>query len=214
MKIGDSLNIKLPESELVARCKVVDLNEHYLFVDHPIDINTEKSVTIPLGKELIITFIKRNTLYEFSSKPESYVQLRVPAISIPLPDKEQMKRIQRREFVRVKTNLDIAVHCPEKSFTPFTTMTRDISGGGASIILPANRSVQPKQQLNVYFVLRFLDKPFEYIKTKAEVVYRYDVEKVRMFSVKFLLEDFQVQEKIINYCFEVEREKRKQERLL
>ena len=39
-------------------------------------------------------------------------------------------KIQRSQFVRIETAVDVAIHPMNREFEPFTAMTEDISAGG------------------------------------------------------------------------------------
>ncbi|MGM0887695.1 MAG: PilZ domain-containing protein [Bacillota bacterium] len=52
-----------------------------------------------------------------------------------LPEAETFVKIQQRQFVRLDVTLDTAIHPEHSEFTPFRTLTEDISAGGASIRL-------------------------------------------------------------------------------
>ncbi len=212
MNIGDSIVITNPNSDNSSyRCKIIDKSRNYLFVDYPIDINTNKSAFLPREKTLKITYIKKGIVYEFSSFMKQYIHLNVPALMIPLPQVGEIRKIQRREFVRIQTNIDVAVHCPKSSFSAFTSVTSDISAGGACIILPSPIEVKRNQLICLYFVLQFGDSNVEYIHTEAEIIRTHQNNNVHMLSVRFLLNVRSAQDKIIAYCFNQQRKLRKKE---
>src|SRR5690625_818734 len=214
MQIGDSIVLRLsaPNAKDTFRCKVIDKNEQFLIVDLPVNQATNKSTFWLRNTDVSVTFIKNGVVKEFLSKVKHYNKLSIPALAIPLPDKEDIRKIQRREFVRIATNADIAIHCPNHSFLPFTSITEDISGGGASVIIPPNISFKQRKKILVYLVLHSKSGGIEYIKTKAKVV-RLHEHKIKTVSLKFLLQNEMDQEKIINYCFHIQREQRKREKL-
>src|SRR5690625_1265860 len=211
MQIGDSIVLKLPNSKDSFRCRVIDKNEDLLFVDLPINMTTNKSTFLAKNTNVSVTFVKNGVAKVFIATVERYEKLSIPALTIPLPDKEDIHKIQRREFVRIETDVDIAVHCPNHSFSPFTSITQDISGGGASVIIPRVVAYKPRQKILAFLVLKSNSKEIEYIKTKAQVVRLHENKKIRTVSFKFFLEKMVDQEKIINYCFTKQRELSKQE---
>ena len=49
---------------------------------------------------------------------------------IAYPGNQTLIKVQRRQYVRIPTTVDAAIHPLENEFTPFTTITEDISAGG------------------------------------------------------------------------------------
>lgn len=214
MKIGDTLVIKVDREDTLYRCKIIDFIDHYIAIDLPIHMQTNKSVVLPLGVTITANYVEDGFIYEFTSSIERKLKLNVPALLLKRPEQDEMRRIQRREFVRVQTDVDIAVHCPNNSFQPFTTVTGDISGGGALIILPPNAiDFRPRQKVELYFVLRYDDEPYKYIHTPAEVVTTRQINAVNTFSVKFLLPSERLREQIISYCFYIQRKRQKERKI-
>src|SRR5690625_117992 len=214
VNVGDTLVMKLSTSDKLYRCKVIDFIDDFIAIDHPINIQTNKSITLPKHAKLIINYIKDGNIYEFPTTIVRQTKINIPALLINRPNKDDIRRIQRREFVRVQTDVDIAVHCPNKTFTPFTTVTGDISGGGALIITPPKKvDFRPKQKVELFFSLRYDDEPYKYVHTTAEIVLVRQINAVKTFSVKFLLPSERMREQIINYCFYVQRKRQKERKV-
>lgn len=214
MKIGTSItlrvnNMKLDETD-VYKCQIIDKDEQYLYLDYPINIKTNKSMFIRVNETITVDYVENEIAYKFNSSIAKHVKLAVPALAIPLPEKDETIKIQRREFVRIKTNADVAIHFQNESFPPLTSVTYDISGGGVAVIVPPNVQMDEKQNLTLYLVLHFETNHYEYIKVEAKFI-RFQMHgKVNTASLKFLLNSERDQEKIINYCFAMQRKKRKQ----
>ena len=216
MKIGRILTLEhnQPSQDLEEyHCKIIDKNEHYLIIDYPIHKNTKKSAFFSVGTFFSARYVgDDNAVYEFRTKIVTRVKLNVPAIAITLPKKEEIKRIQRREFVRVSATVDIAVHSLNQSFEPFTTVTSDISGGGLSIVMPRRLHLELGEMLNIWLALGFKAGEFHYAHTKAQVVFINNLNNIRTASVKFLSINQKEQQLIVRYSFEKQREARKKER--
>src|SRR5699024_11081227 len=110
---------------------------------------------------------------------------------------------------RVNTAVDVAVHCPEDTFAPFTTVTRDISGGGACVIIPhqlKNINIKKDQELNLYFVLRFSQTDYAYIESTAKTVRVVKDSEPAFFSVSFLDNPLKNEQTLVRFCFQIQRE--------
>lgn len=214
MKIGTllTLEIQQPETKEVKmfRCKIVEKNEQYLFIDLPIEIKTNKSTIILEGTHFSATYLEMDqSVYKFYSEIAEKVKLNVPTLAIHLPDKSNMKRIQRREYVRIETAVDVAIH---GSHSPFTTVTSDISGGGMSVIIPAGMTVVEKEEADVWIVLQMDSGDYQYVSATVEVIrVKQDNTIAKTASLKFVSIAKLAQQSIIRYCFEKQREARNKE---
>lgn len=211
MEIGTPLSLKRFNLETKDiedyRSKVIDIDDDYFYIDFPVHEQTKRTFVFSIHENIIVQYTKNNVVFEFKGKVLDKVTKNVPALKLKLPAKEDLKRIQRRQYVRIETDVDVAVHCPNDSFPPFTTVTRDISGGGASLYV-SDQSLEINQKLKLYIVLDSKEG-YEYIETEAQIVRFQTENNVKTASVKFLIDDENKRQKIIQYCFEIERKKRK-----
>lgn len=217
MKIGDELILtgqwRGDEEEFEYRSKVVDIGEDVLYIDYPTDINTKRTVYVPIKEPFYVKFIKDAAVFQFQSHVVARTKRNVPVLKIAVPSKDEFKKIQRRAYLRVTTSVDIAIHCPENTFSPFTTVTKDLSGGGARFIIPYHLSqlnFVRDQPLLTYLVLRFSQDHYEYIETEAHVVRVLDQNEPKEVSIKFEFDDRQIEQNLVQYCFHVQREERRQ----
>lgn len=194
-------------------CKVIEKKGNHLFIDYPVCNQTNKTISFPEETKLKVTFIgKDNVLYTFQTKVIAKVKLRIPALLIGIPEKEEMQTIQRREFVRVEEAIDIAVHSPSKSFNPFITVSVDISGGGLAFIIPNDSKLEVNEIIHTWIVLPMRMGKHHYLKLEAKVIRLNDEQgRKKTCSVKFINIEKQIQQLIIYFCFEKLREARNKE---
>lgn len=217
MKIGKSLYLEMrqPETNEVERfeCTIVDKTKDHIFIDYPIYEKTRKTTIIPVGTKMRVSYVSDDqNVYFFPSEIISKKMLTVPTLMIPVPEKETIKKIQRREFVRVPVAVDIAVHHEDLQVAPFTTVTVDLSGGGLSFILPKNISLNREDRLNIWMVLQYENDQFEYLELKAEIVRVNEQDNaISTASAKFMSYSPKQQQAIIQFCFEKMRQARKKE---
>ncbi|RYG73623.1 pilus assembly protein PilZ [Lentibacillus lipolyticus] len=214
MKIGMALNLEVNDRNsgemITCRSKVIEQNEYYLFIDLPIDTRTDKTVFFPSGTHVMASYIGENqALCTFETHTTETVKLNnIPALAMHLPNPEQIKTIQRRRFVRIKTAADIAVH---GKIDAFTTVTMDISGGGLSVVLPAGSCLAEKERVSIWLVLQMQKGNYHYIAATAQVTRISQDRNGKGASLEFLVISEQEQQHIIRYCFEKQRESRKKE---
>lgn len=66
-----------------------------------------------------------------------------------------LKKRERRRFVRVPSQVDIAVHPLIDDFAPFTTTSLDISAEGVAILAPQEINLVMGKTINLWIVLPF-----------------------------------------------------------
>lgn len=216
MEIGTTLMLKTPSAKdnTSYRCKIIDKDDQYIYIDIPVDQTTNKTARFHTGTYFIASYVGDDqATYQFPTEVLAKVKvtLTVPALAIK-PPRHNIRRYQRRQFVRVNTDIDIAVHCPHETFLPFVTVTCDLSGGGLSMILPRHETLYPGQSINIWIVLPMYSGIYEYVKVNSEVT-RVNSAKdsVKTASLKFMFISPKNEQLIIQYCLEKQREERKKE---
>lgn len=216
MKIGTLLTLEIKQVKTNEvkryRCKLVEKNEHYLFIDYPIEIRTNKTAYLPKGTHFSAEYIgKDQSVYAFHTEIVEKVKLNVPTLAIHFPGKDNLKRIQRREYVRIETAVDIAIH---GSNHPFTTVTYDISGGGMSVIIPSGKIIEEQEKVNIWLVLQMYSGIYQYVTASTEVIrVKQSKDSANTASLKIVSITKPARQNIVQYCFEQQREARKKELL-
>jgi len=210
MDIGTFIFLKRYDVELQEmekyHSKVIDQREDFFYIDQPTNVNTKRTANFLPNEQVLVDYTKDGVVYEFKATVLGRVHKNIPALKVTLPKEEDMKRIQRREYVRIEIDVDVAIHCPLNSFHPVVSVTADISGGGAKIYNPPE-TLKEGQKIMLYLVLS-KDSAYEYIETEAEVIRFQEIKQVKTVSVKFLFKHENDRQKIIQYCFYIQRKNR------
>lgn len=216
MKIGTTLNLTVKDRDsnqvIKSRCKIIGENEKYLFIDYPINIDTQQTCFLFEGTTLEVTYLCANkNLFHFQTKVEKRVKQTIPALAILIPEDCAIKQIQRREYVRINTAIDIAIHSTDGTFTPYSTVTADISGGGMSAVIPFGKEIKKGEKLTIWVVLH-TDLKTKYIHVHGEMIQMKTLKNgLQTASIKFRPITNQTRQDIIQFCFEKQREARKKE---
>lgn len=216
MEIGKKLDLlieNIESQQMVAyRCTIIGIDHQYIYIDYPINKETQRSGFFPNETILLATYMDHDkNLYQFRTKIQKRVKLTVPGLAIHLPDKAETKQIQRREYVRIPTAVDIAVHPIDQSFSPFTTVTNDISGGGISIVIPPKIGLKERQKILISMVLH-INSEIKYIHLQGEIIKIYHLnEEFRTASIKFISISDKTRQTIIRFVFDKQREARNKE---
>jgi len=172
MNIGDTLILEPAHSETPEKykCRLVDSKENEIYIDYPINANTNKAVFLLNGTQLKVSFVtSQGTVYMFDSEIIGREkQNNIPMLILHLPNSDQFIKIQRREYVRVETNVDVAISSNETKMS-FATITTDISAGGAAILVPIESNLKEECIVNTCFVLPMQNGDYYYLKVKAIV---------------------------------------------
>ncbi|WP_186577822.1 flagellar brake protein [Aquibacillus kalidii] len=214
IKIGTSLQLQRYNEDKLEnfKCKIVEKEGSILYIDYPINEETGRTNIFPKGTEFFANFIgDQNSVYRFRTVIMGKKQANIPMLILHYPE-DNIQRIQRREYVRINTTLDTAIHDIEDKIVPFTTVTQDISGGGMSLVIPDKKlKLTGGQLLNIWVVLPMESGALYYIETKSKVIRVVQRENMKnLLSVKFEMIKDKDREAVIRYCFENQlRERRR-----
>ncbi len=216
LKPGTELMIEIKNQQKVIKCrsKIADLNNGSILIYYPVDSVTNKTLYVKTGSRLNISFTgDQDQPYQFTAVVTGQrKKLKVPLLIITKPEKEEIKRIQRRDFVRVNWTVDVAVHPLHGEFKPFVTVTDDISAGGASILVPKNLPLYPGQQLICWFVLLRKTGKYNYLKLRCEIIRISGMNvKRNLMSVKFLDKSAKDEQNLLQFCYETQVALRRKE---
>ncbi|WP_170287578.1 flagellar brake protein [Aquibacillus halophilus] len=213
IKIGTPLALELNNNGDISRyrCKVVEYEDNDLFIDYPINVITGRSDIFPTGTEFNASFVGNdNSVYKFNTEIVGKKNINIPTLILDYPEKD-LVRIQRREYVRVDTAVDISVDDPTLKIPTITSVTNDISGGGISIVLPTSYPFESGMLLDLCMVFPMESGTFEYVLAEAEVIRvikRREGQK-DLLSLKFIAITDKDRQTIIRYCFEKQLKTRK-----
>jgi c-di-GMP-binding flagellar brake protein YcgR len=216
LKIGDMLTLEpLAGGEERYKGKILEIKERYIHIGYPIDEKTGKTVFLLDGMQFKASLVGQDDcLYLFETEVTGKVRQPVPMLVLAYPDADKLVRIQRRRYVRVKANADVAIHPLHQEFAPFTTMTTDISAGGAAVVLPPqyHRQLLSGMVVETWLVLAMRSGEYHYLNVKAKIVRTFQSENgVYKASLQFLDVAPQDRVRLIRYSFERQLEAKRVE---
>ncbi len=209
LNIGDTIILEIDEGNEEEKkrfkCRLVDRVKEFLFIDYPINEKTKRVGFFHDGTQFNASFIGRDqVVYLFQTELLARKKGNIPMLVLKDPGKESYIRIQRRHYVRVNVSIDVAVHPLKVPFSPFASVTADLSGGGIALILPNNQYLPVGKQVQCWLSLHMQSGEIKYIKTTCHVIRIISEknsprEKACMQFVEINEGDRQT---IIRYCFE------------
>ncbi|MGV2620298.1 UNVERIFIED_CONTAM: PilZ domain-containing protein [Halobacillus marinus] len=195
------------------KCKIVDVEEAFVCIDYPIHSVTGRPGFFLEGAVFKVSFVdNQQAVYSFEATVVGREKRTIPVILLQLPDKQEWKRVQRRQYVRVPANVDIAV---EVDGVPFTTVTHDISGGGVLIVKPSTKIFPSDSPVEMTIVLPMKSGSYHYVRAVGELVREIEGTDQRPERASLEFSDIEEQDRqtIIRYCFEQQMKLRTDKRV-
>ncbi|MBS2969433.1 flagellar brake domain-containing protein [Metabacillus sp. KIGAM252] len=214
LEIGNVITLEpLDQSGDVYKCKIVSMDEGTISIDYPLNESTGKTAFIVNGTLLSCLFVASDqNPYKFDTAVMGRRKENIPVILLKKPENRDVLKIQRRQYVRIDSDVNVAVHSPAEAFEPFVTVTSDLSAGGAGIIIPKHAALNEKEQLIVWMALPLQDGTINYVKVESESVrILEDHSGIRKATIKFMNMNETAQQKIVRYCFDQQILHRKKE---
>lgn len=204
VKIGTSIILEPLTSDYDddddIKCKVMDKKDNILYVSYPINVQTGKTLHLLTGTEFRAIFQKEDKIYyAFETKVLGRKNDHIPMIMLSCPPAEEFTRIQRREFVRIKTDVDVAV---EHNHQFYQFVTENISAGGIAVKLKNPSLFNLGDKVKLTIVLPYINGKILYVQTDAEVVRIYEKNEQRFAAFKYVDIDQTDQQNILRFCFE------------
>jgi len=208
-KIGTILMLEPTFSKTLEkfRCKVVEERESAVLIDYPTNTSTKKTAFLMEGTQLRASFVEDAVAaYAFQTEVLGRVHGNIPMVMLSFPGKDQVIKVQRREFVRVDTPVDMAVEF-EGNFSQF--VAEDISAGGSALIISQPVAFKENDTISLTISLPFSNGDIKYIQTKALVVRFWMKDEIRIASIQFAETDDVDKQQIVRFCFDRQLLKRR-----
>ena len=211
IKIGTMLILEPTYTERVEkfRCKVVEQEDGVIYIDYPTNIITKKTAFLIDGAQFRVTFNDENKQsFAFNTEVLGRRKGNIPMIMLSCPPDDEIIKIQRREFVRVQTLVDVAVEY-DNCFTQL--VAEDISAGGMLLTLTKPVNFKNGDTVRLTIVLPYANNDIRYIQTDALVVTTIERNNRTLASLQFTDTDDIDKQYIVRFCFERQLQNRKKE---
>lgn len=202
LKIGTILILEPTYTDSVEklRCKVVEQNENYIYIDYPVNTVTKRTAFLVDGAQFRATFLdEAKQSFAFNTEVLGRKLGNIPMIMMAGPLEDEVIKIQRREYVRVETPVDVAVEY-DGQFSQYATV--DISAGGLLLnpVSPVRFTDGDIVQLTI--VLPYMNGDLRYIMTDATVIRIFERDDKQYVSMQFKNMDNLDKQYIVRFCFE------------
>lgn len=211
LKIGTSLTLEPTHTDGIEKyhCKVVELRDNIIFIDYPINTKTRKTAFLLDGSQFRALFRTEEGIgYAFNTEVLGRRLGNIPMIMLACPPNEEFIKIQRREFVRVKTDTDVAVEFNDRYYQ---LVTEDISAGGMALQLRMYPPFVEGDTVHLTIVLPFNNGEIHYVQTAARVIRIFEKNGIPFASIQYTDTDDVDKQSIVRFCFERQLAVRKKE---
>jgi Predicted glycosyltransferase len=184
------------------KARIADELEDGLLIENPLNIITGRMKRLFLGDELSVYYLSEDGIkHYFDSHVIGFRDDVVKLIKIRKPDPARITKVQRRHFLRVAADLEVAVNLSGN--IRFVTVTDDVGGGGISFICDGKWSIKPGMEMDCWLLIPYKNGTLEHASFKAEVVRAEDLVTGRkQIMSKYIAIGDSERQKIIRYCFE------------
>ncbi|WP_223066611.1 flagellar brake protein [Paenibacillus caui] len=206
-KINDFVYIQVAsgdekENKTEYKSRISDTEEEAFLIEVPMEIGHNRLKRLYIGDELSVYFIgESGTKNYFNTYVLGFTNDVVRQVRIRKPDPVSITQIQRRNFLRVPAELELAVCL--KNGERFLVRTDDVGGGGVSFFSEGSHVIIEEEQLDCWLLVPYRNGSVEHVPFEAEVIRKKKLDNGKeQIMLKFIgITDYERQ-KLIRYCFE------------
>jgi c-di-GMP-binding flagellar brake protein YcgR len=198
-----------PEAAATLRSRVADLDNESIWLEIPLDEHSRKYHRPRIGEQVrMYYFTQEGVKHQFTTTVTGLKQDPVRLFSVRIPHAGDVEREQRRSFLRVEAQQEIAVRIGDKA--RFTALTDDVGGGGLSFRCDRSWPIVPGLSLNCWLLLNYRNGNLGHAKFASQVVRVVPLEPNKhLVMIRFQDIHDTEQQKIIRFCFERQLDKHK-----
>lgn len=213
-KVSDMLFVRIlsPDHELATveyKSRIADMGNGLIHMEIPLSTKDGKLLRLFPGDRLSAYFANDGVRHHFYTEVMGFREDAVRLVSIKAPVPEEISKTQRRNYLRMPAELEVAIRLHDK--LQLTALTDDVGGGGVSFICDASAPVAEHETLTGWLLLQYRNGAIDHVSFPARVVRTKQLDngqKLVMCSFTDISEH--ERQKVIRYCFEKQLEFRKQ----
>jgi c-di-GMP-binding flagellar brake protein YcgR len=198
------------ESIITLRSRVADMDSSNIYIEIPLDEKSRKYYRAQLGERFqLYCFTPEGVKLLFTSTVTGFRKDTVNLVAIRKPELDEITKDQRRSFLRVEANLELAVKIGDRM--KFVAITEDIGGGGVSFACERTWPIVANQIISCWLLLTYKGGSIAHAKFEGEVVRVLPIEPDKhLIMMRFEDISDSDQQKVIRYCFERQLDNRRE----
>lgn len=203
-KVGTNFILEAINEEAPERytCRVVDIVDGEIFIDYPIHSVTKRTMYLTVGDVFRVMFVDdKKVAHAFRTVILGRKKANIPMLKLAAPTDEDIEKIQRREYVRVETAIDVAMRY-DNQFYQF--VTADVSAGGIAIYLNRALPLQADDEVELTLVLPFAKEEdgTHYVHVNGKIIRIIEKDEQKIVPIQFIDTDDIDRKLITRFCFE------------
>lgn len=190
------------ETKIEYKSRIADIKEDGYYIEYPLNEQTGRLKRLFLGEELSMYMLSEDGVkHYFDSHVLGFIDDGVRLVRIRIPSPDQITKVQRRSFLRVPAELELAVKLNKHS--SFVCKTDDVGGGGISFLCDGSTDLKREQAIESWMLIPYKNGTIEHAGFAGEVVRVVQLDTGRkQVMLKFTKITDLDRQKIIRYCFE------------
>ncbi|MDQ0193010.1 flagellar brake protein [Paenibacillus wynnii] len=206
-KISDYLYIQIAssdaeEAEIEYKSRIAETEDHAFLIEIPIQEKGGRLKKLFMGDELSVYFVSEGGIKNyFYTHVIGFKEDVIRMIRINKPAEESIFKVQRRSFLRVNAELELAAK--SENGIRFLVRTDDVGGGGTSFLTDSNIKLEVGLKLSCWLLVPYRNGSNEHVFFEGEVVRIKPLESGKNLAMlKFSSISDGERQKIIRFCFE------------
>lgn len=203
--LGIHLRIRLDVAdEQYYRSRLLESTESHYYIEVPLHYRTQDPFPHESHSFWVEFSAQDGSVCRFSAKRLRLINTPTLAWEIAKPNPKDVKRQQRREFVRVQVGLPVRLAVFQRADAPIDCYSRDISGGGMAFVVPKSFVIRSGLVLEAKFTLTHMNFP---VNAKCFVIRVSDVNEngFKVASTQFIDMSEAIRQRIIQFTFTRQR---------
>ena len=199
-KVNQNIVINILSEGSICRSIVAEISESEILISQPMD---GKMFGMPRGTRLAISYTIGENKYKFEAFILGRKKDNIPLYRITKPKEKEISKIQRRENFRVPTSVPVKIGNMEVN-------TINISAGGMLLSCTRDSSYQVGEPLSGMILIPETT-PIPFKGVIKRIIQREDTG-LKQVGLQFTVLERKDETKIVQYCFEKQRQARLTER--
>lgn len=197
------------ESKVEYKARITDVTAESILIEIPINEKTGRLKKLFQGDEINAFYLSQDGVkHYFSTVVTNFREDVIRQVELRKPELDAITQVQRRNFLRVLAELEIAVKVSDQ--LQFIGVTEDVGGGGISFVCEGNIPIGLGSSVSCWLLAPFKNGLIEHIPFVGEVVRVKALETGKqLVMLRFSEIADRERQKLIRFCFERQMDFRK-----
>jgi c-di-GMP-binding flagellar brake protein YcgR len=197
------------EAKIEYKSRIADMSDTTITMEVPLHEKSGRLKRLYQGDEINAYYITDGGVKNyFNTSVVGFTEDTIRLVLIKKPEPESITRVQRRSFLRVPAELEIAVKYSEQ--LQFVALTDDVGGGGISFLCDGYIPLSGSAPISCWLLVPYKNGSIEHVPFKGEIVRVKPLETGKQLAMtRFTEITDRDRQKLIRYCFERQMDFRK-----